>query len=155
MGAPNSTAMLSISTTQLSATVRAFLDLYPSAIARLDGRVQRGSVDTWCSNAQLRATIDFSLTSNGVVLLDFHDSPRDIWAAWEALAVAGSAATTEGAAVPQLPGETFRSDSENAGLCLQYWARVEDLDARMRLKNAVSFRLDMAMDRWGGYARTW
>jgi adenylate kinase family enzyme len=81
MGDPGGIAIFSIRTTRPSATVRAFLDRYPSAIARLDGRVERGSIDTWCTNAHLHAAIDFSLTNDGTVLAGL---PRWL-AAYEAL----------------------------------------------------------------------
>ncbi len=77
--------MIAIETKRYSATVRAFMEKYPSAISTLDNRVMQESPDIWCVNSKLKNAIDFSLKQNEVTLLGFHDGPGNIWAAMETL----------------------------------------------------------------------
>lgn len=69
-----------IDTTRYSKVVRAFLDRYPSAVARLNKRSADGPPTEWCTNRVLKPLRDFSLSAGDRVVLSFHDTPRDLWA---------------------------------------------------------------------------
>ncbi len=84
--------MINIETTRYSATVRAFVEEYPSAVSMLDDRVMHESPDKWCVNSNLKSAIDFSLTENGSTLLAFHDGPRNMWASMGTLPLVQSLA---------------------------------------------------------------
>lgn len=79
--------MIAIHTTRYSAVVAAFVQRYPQATARLDQQIQTAALATWCTNRTLRSAIDFTLVHNKIELLGFHDGPRHMWAAMEALAL--------------------------------------------------------------------
>jgi len=38
-------------------------------------------IKDWCTNQNIRKTIDFTLKKNGTPLFGFHDTPDDFWAA--------------------------------------------------------------------------
>lgn len=77
--------MLTINTTRFSAVVGALLDAYPGAVVVIDRTTQSGAPFDWCTNARLTAANNFSLLSNGVEYLGFHDGPRNMWASDSAL----------------------------------------------------------------------
>jgi len=77
--------MLTIETTRYSAVVAAFVERYPSAVPLLDKRHVTAPIDKWCTNANLKSAIDFSLQQESVELLGFHDGPRNMWASADAL----------------------------------------------------------------------
>ena len=77
--------MLTIETKRFSAVVMAFVERYPAAVAKLNKRPVDTPVAEWCTNAYLKAAIDFSLRSGNVELPGFHDGPTNMWASDEAL----------------------------------------------------------------------
>ena len=77
--------MLNIDTTRYSTVIKAFMDRYPEAIARLDKHSQTGPVGQWCTNASLLSAINFSLRLDNTELLGFHDGPRNMWASADTL----------------------------------------------------------------------
>ena len=84
--------MINIETTRYSATVRAFVEEYPSAVSRLDNCVMHESPDIWCVNSKLKSALDYSLTENNATLLAFHDGPRNMWASMGTLPLVQSLA---------------------------------------------------------------
>jgi len=69
-----------INTARYSEVVRAFLDRYPGAIVRMDGRELTSGPDEWCVNRKIKSLRDFSMTDGGRVVLSFHDDPADLFA---------------------------------------------------------------------------
>ena len=84
--------MITIDTRRFSAVVAAFVAAYPTARAYLDRRALEGPMENWCTNATLKAAIDFSLRLEHTELLGFHDGPSNMWAADEALPLVDSLA---------------------------------------------------------------
>lgn len=77
--------MLTIETRRYSAVVEAFVERYPSAIPELNKRPVQTATNQWCTNATLKAAIDFSLKNGTVEILGFHDGPNNMWASDDAL----------------------------------------------------------------------
>ena len=77
--------MLTIETTRFSAVVKAFVGQFPAAEVKLDGKIQSGPLESWCTNEKLKAAINLSLVNNGNEILGFHDGPRNMWASKDVL----------------------------------------------------------------------
>ena len=74
-----------IETTRYAEVVRAFAAAFPNAVAQLDRKTPAGGISKWCTNANLKATNNFSLIHNGIEVLGFHDGPQNMWASDETL----------------------------------------------------------------------
>jgi hypothetical protein len=78
---------LSIRTTRYSEFFRRLLQQYREGVrVEVDGaRYSEADLDSliesWCTNAKIRATRNFSLWRGETELFGFHDSPDELWAA--------------------------------------------------------------------------
>lgn len=77
--------MIAIETSRYSEVIKAFIEKFPSAEAKLDGERPTGEPASWCTNARLKATIEFSLVDQGKEILGFRNGPWNMTAADEAL----------------------------------------------------------------------
>lgn len=77
--------MLTLETTRFSAVVKAFVEQFPAAEVKLDGKIPSGPLESWCTNKKLKAAINLSLVNNRIEILGFHDGPWNMWASDEAL----------------------------------------------------------------------
>ena len=75
-----------ISTTRYSTLIKRICEEYNENIEiYIDGSRYTGEeipkmLEWWCKNKTIMATIDFTLSRNGVDLFGFHDSPEEFWA---------------------------------------------------------------------------
>ena len=75
-----------ISTRRYSEFFRRLLEHYGSAASVRIDRKTFGSAEipsllaSWCTNAAIKATRDFTLSRDGRELFGFHDSPDQLWA---------------------------------------------------------------------------
>ena len=72
--------LLWLKTTRVSQLVNAFVAAYPGATILIDHAPETRPAAIWCTNRVLKAARDFSLTSDGVEILAFHDGCRNTWA---------------------------------------------------------------------------
>lgn len=70
--------VIGIETRRYSNVVRAFLDRYPDAIVRINRKIEKRPTDEWCTNEELKETIDFSLSLGNRDILSFHDHPNQL-----------------------------------------------------------------------------
>jgi hypothetical protein len=79
--------VITIETTRYSAVVRAFVESFPAATAKLNRAPVHAGIDEWCTNSNLQGARDFSLMDGDEEVLGFHDDPKDMWASDKALAL--------------------------------------------------------------------
>ena len=77
--------MLTINTTRFSTVIAAFVEHYPSATPYLNKRKVQLPIAQWCTNANLKSAIDFSLKEGEIELIGFHDGPTSMWACSDSL----------------------------------------------------------------------
>ena len=74
------THIISMRTARTSAVVKAFIEKYPNAVVKLNGKIATRPMDEWCTKKSLASLIDFSLSLDGKDILRFHDDSRELWA---------------------------------------------------------------------------
>jgi hypothetical protein len=78
---------ISIETTRYSTLMKRIFEEYNENIEiHIDGsRYTEKDIpkllEWWCNNKTIKATVDFTLSRDGVRIFSFHDSPDDFWAA--------------------------------------------------------------------------